>query len=279
MKICAWYMVLGISIYVFPSYADTQDEDAAAAMARALQDPLANIRMLATDNSINFNAGEDDGETNFNFQLQPVYSIDRPDDARVNLLARAVIPILGIEPGVVQPPVVPEPTPGEGNQWGLGDTNLQLFVSPKSESSWKWGLGPQVSIPTHTSDRQKGPGWGIGLAGVVTGNITEQLSFSAIAVHHVGEDDFETSGIQPMLFYNFESVPGLALNYNNMISYNWNATYGNEWNVPVGAALNRTFILANGDALDFGLGFYKMIEHAEGAPDSQIKFAITWIPG
>ena len=58
------------------------DEDAAAAMARALQDPLESIKMLATDNTISFDAGEDEDDTVCNFQLQPVYALDRPDDAR-----------------------------------------------------------------------------------------------------------------------------------------------------------------------------------------------------
>ena len=155
--------------------SDAKAGDAAAAaeaMARALQDPLANLRMIATDNTIGFNAGEDDGETNYNFQLQPVYALDRPDDATTNMIARAVVPIIGIEPGAQQPPIIPDPVEDTGSQWGLGDTNLQFFISPKSDSAWKWGAGPQLSVPTHTNDRLEGPGWGLGLAGILVGNFT-----------------------------------------------------------------------------------------------------------
>ncbi|MEH6552485.1 MAG: hypothetical protein V7744_21120 [Pseudomonadales bacterium] len=255
---------------------ELQADDASAAMARALQDPLASIKMLATDNTIGFNAGDDEGETNYNFQIQPVYSIPRNAEAKTNLIARAVVPIIGLEPGVVQPPIVPEPVPDSGSHWGLGDTTLQLFVSPKSEGNWKWGVGPQVSLATHTSDRTAGPGWGLGVAGVLVGSFTEQISFAAIALHHVGEDDFETTAVQPMLYYNFKSVPGMALSYNNMISYNWQADSGNQWNVPLGLTLSRTWALSGG-GLDLGLGYYKLIEHPEGAPDAQIKFAISWV--
>ncbi|MEH6552320.1 MAG: transporter [Pseudomonadales bacterium] len=215
--------------------AHAQEDDAAAAMARALQDPLASIKMLATDNTIGFNSGDDEGETNYNFQIQPVYSIPRPALAKTNLIARAVIPIIGLEPGTVEPPIGPDPTPSSDSHWGLSDTTLQLYISPKSDNNWKWGLGPQISLPTHTSDRTKGPGWGLGVAGVLVGSFTEQISFAAIAMHHVGEEDnFETTAVQPMLFYNFKSVPGMALSYNNMISYNWQADSGNHWNVPWG---------------------------------------------
>ncbi len=258
----------------------TADEAAAAeAMARALQDPLASIRMLATDNTIGFNSGEDDGDTNYNFQLQPVYALDRPEGAKTNMIARAVIPIIGIEPGAEQPPIIPGPAPDSGSQWGLSDTNLQFFISPKSDSAWKWGAGPQVSIPTHTNDRLQGPGWGVGLAGILVGDFTEQISFAGIAVHHIGEDDFEVTGTHLMLYYNFKSVPGMSLSYNNMISYNWDADSGEEWNVPIGATLGRTFILGNGDGLDLGIGYYRMVEHPEAGPDSQLKFLISWIPG
>ena len=121
-----------IGLCLSPPATVLADDAAAAAeaMARALQDPLANLRMLATDNTIGLNSGEDDGETNYNFQLQPVYSLDRPDDARTNLIARAVIPIIGIEPGAQHPPIIPEPAPDKGSQWGLSDTTLQLFISP-----------------------------------------------------------------------------------------------------------------------------------------------------
>ena len=265
---------LGLISMSCPTFAE---EDAAAAMARALQDPLASIKMLATDNTIGFNSGEDEGETNFNFQLQPVYSIPRPDDAKVNLLARAVIPIIGVEPGTVEPPIGPDPIPDTDSHWGLGDTTLQLFISPRSEGKWKWGVGPQISVPTHTSDRTKGPGWGVGVAGILVGSFTEQISFAAIALHHVGEEDnFESTAIQPMLFYNFKSVPGMVVGYNNVITYNWEAESGDEWNVPLGLTLSRTWAMSGG-GLDLGIGYYELIEHPDGAPDSQVKFSITWI--
>jgi hypothetical protein len=87
-----------------------------------------------------------------------------------------------------------------------------------------------------------------------------------------GEDDGVTN-------YNFKSVPGMTLSYNNMISFNWDADSGDEWNVPIGATLGRTFILGNGHGLDLGIGHYEMLEHPEAGPDNQLKFAITWIPG
>ena len=244
-------------------------------MARALQDPLANIKMLANDNTISFNSGEDEDDTTFNLQLQPVYSIATE---KLNYIPRAVIPIIGVEPGVVEPPLGPNPVPGDGSTWGVSDSIVQLFMSPVSDSSFKWGIGPQVSLKTRTSDRVAGPGWGAGLAAVVVGSFSENLSYSGIISHHWGdEDDFESTTIQPMVFYNFPNIPGMALSYNNSIVYNHNARSGNEWTVPLGLTLSRTWALSGGGGFDLGLGYYRLVESPEGAGDSQLKLALTFI--
>ncbi len=128
-------------------------------MARKLQDPLANIKALMTDNDINFNSGND--ETSYGFQLQPVYAVPFEKQG-FNLVNRAVIPILGMADGG-QKPILGEPTPsGDGYTWGLSDSLLQFFFSPKTEDPWKWGLGPMVSLKTRTDDKLAGPGWGGG---------------------------------------------------------------------------------------------------------------------
>ena len=70
----------------------------AAEMAIKLQNPLATIKAIMTDNAIGFNSGDDKDDTSFGFQLQPVYAIDLPDKG-FTFLPRAVIPIMGLEPG------------------------------------------------------------------------------------------------------------------------------------------------------------------------------------
>ncbi len=251
------------------------EEDAAAAMAKALQDPLASIKMLATDNTIAFDSGEDDGDTNYNFQLQPVYSIS---SERLNYIPRAVIPIIGLEPGAVEPPLGPNPAPDVDSTWGISDTIVQMFISPKTDASVKWGIGPQVALKTRTSDRVAGPGWGAGLAGVVVGNIGTNWSYAGIMMHLWGdEDDFNQTSVQPMLYYNFDAVPGMALSYNNTITYNWEADSGDKWTVPLGLTLSRTWVLSGGTGFDLGVGYYFLVESPEAAPDSQLKFSLTWV--
>ena len=96
--------------------ANAQNEDAAAAMARKAQDPLGNVKALMTDNTIAFDGGPND-DTTYVFQFQPVYAIE--NNTRFNMLARAIIPVIGVEPGVVLPPLGPEPRPDSDNDWSM----------------------------------------------------------------------------------------------------------------------------------------------------------------
>ena len=75
------------------AYAQTDDE-AAREMARKAQDPLGDIRAIMNDNTIGFGASEDDNVI-YNLQLQPVYAIK--NNTKYNMIARAVIPILGLD--------------------------------------------------------------------------------------------------------------------------------------------------------------------------------------
>jgi hypothetical protein len=135
-------------------------------MAKKAQDPLGDVKAIMTDNTIAFDGGQYD-DTSYGFQIQPVYAIE--NNTRFNMILRGIVPVVGVEPGVVLPPLGPGERPGSGSDWGLSDTMVQYILSPKSDSSLKWGIGPQVSLRTRSSDRQAGPGWGGGVAAVVFG--------------------------------------------------------------------------------------------------------------
>ena len=54
-------------------------DDDADAIARSLQDPLANISATITDITFNFGMGGDDKNTGYDFQLQPVHECEAGD--------------------------------------------------------------------------------------------------------------------------------------------------------------------------------------------------------
>jgi len=254
----------------FGVQAQTPEE--LAEFARKAQDPLADVKALMTDNTIGFNGGADESTT-YGFQLQPVYSID--NDTSWNMILRGIVPVVGIEPTVVAPPIGPEPRPPAGSAWGVSDSIVQMFFAPKSDAAWKWGFGPQVSVDTSTSDRVAGAGWGYGLAGVLFGGVGN-VAIGLVGMYHWGEDDFEVGTIQPVVLYNFPNAPGWYLGYNNAITYNPKADSGNKWQVPLGLTFGKTMLLGNGDGLDLSLGAYDLTEKPELGSTWQLKFGISY---
>lgn len=253
--------------------------NAAAEMARKLQNPLANIKAIMTDNAIGFDTGIDKG-TSYAFQFQPVYAIDMPE-LGFTFIPRAVFPIVGLEPGTDVPRVgqdgMPTP-PGSSRVWGLGDSIAQFFFAPYTEKKWKWGVGPQVSFATRTDSRLRGPDWGAGVAAVITGDLTPSLSFAGLLGNHWSFDGkFNTATIQPMFFYNVESIPGAYIGYNAVISADWKASSGNTWTVPLGLSVGRTFDMGDGHGLDLSIGPYYSVVQPEGGPKWQLRFGITWV--
>ena len=256
--------VLGVS--TFPVLADS-----AAEMQKKLQNPLANIKALMTDNAIGFDTGDTD-DTSYGFQIQPVYAIDMPERG-FTMIPRAVIPIMGLEPGTDVPPVG-QPS-GTDNVWGLGDSVVQLFIAPHSDSNWKWGLGPQVSLPTASRTQLEGPQWGGGFAGIVVGALTEKLSFAGIVGNLWGENDFNTMILQPQFYY--EIGPGKSIAYNAVISADWEADSDNRWTVPLGLSYNQTFDMGNGHGFDVMVGPYYNVERPDGAAKWSLRFGLTWL--
>jgi len=252
------------------AYAQS-DDDAAREMARKAQDPLGDIRAIMNDNTIGFGAAEDD-DIIFNLQLQPVYAIK--NNTKYNMIARAVIPILGLEEGTYWPPLGQPPQAG-GSHWGLSDIMLQYFFSPKSEGNWKYGFGPQVSLDTSSSDRQKCPGYGAGIAAVVFGGVGN-WALGSILMQHWGEDDFNAATVQLIAMYNFDSIPGAYMGYNNAININWEANSSNKYTVPLGVTAGRTILLKSGNGLDFSGGIYGMLAQPEDSPDWQLKLGVSY---
>ena len=124
--------------------------------------PLANIKAVMTDTSIAFDTGDDDG-TSYGFQLQHVYAIDFPERGFTFVL-RAVIPILGLEPGT-KTRITGEdgnPIPSDsGSVWGLGDSFLQFFShrTPKVSGNGVLALNSLCQrIRTAISKAQSGGG-------------------------------------------------------------------------------------------------------------------------
>lgn len=245
--------------------------DEACQRLRETQDPLANVSAVMTDNTIAIGTADD--KTSYGFQVQPVHSFEIDQD--LNYIARGIIPIIGVQEGAGLPPLGTEPAGGSGLTWGLGDVIIQNFFVPQTDGAIKFGIGPQVSLRTRTDSAVGGPGWGIGVSAVAFG-FAGDLSYGAILGQHWGESDFSLTMLQPIVFYNTGFLGGSYIGYNNSITYDWSASSGNRWQVPVGVTVGKTFLFDSGEALDLNIGTYWLAEKPTGGADSQIKFGISW---
>ncbi|MGI9329295.1 MAG: hypothetical protein ACR2QB_01145 [Gammaproteobacteria bacterium] len=250
-------------------------------LAAAFQDPLASISAVFSDNTISFDVGPDGDDEAYEFNLQPVYSLNFIDG--VTIIPRAMIPIVGAKPGADLPRfpddgIFDEPQE-KGRQWGLSDIVTQFFVTPTGQEGWTWGAGPMISWKTRTDNDVKGAGGGAGLNGVLVGAIGP-LETSLLVGHLWGFDgDFSVTTLQPMLYYNFESSPGWYVGYNNTASYD-HKTDGNGWTVPLGLSSGKFFAVGErGHAADVGLGVYALPSwgNPRGGADYQLKFNVGWV--
>jgi hypothetical protein len=249
--------------------------DDAAEMARKSQDPLAYISAVMTESDFLFNSGDD--STSYSFQLQPVYAFDFPDKG-FSFIPRGIIPIIGAAPQS-DLPLLGEPRPSGGDTaWGVGDIMVQTFFAPKTNSEWKWGIGPQLSMRTRTDTKVGGPGWGGGISAVLVGNPTPQIS-SAFILNQLWSFDggFSSAGLQPNIFYNFESIPGAYIGYNGMIAADWKARSGDRWTVPIGFIVGRMFSLGGGYGIEAGIGPYWNLVKPDGAADWSVKLTLNFL--
>jgi hypothetical protein len=120
-------------------------------LARAAQNPVANMISLPFQNNTNFGYGPDDDVQNI-LSIQPVGPFPIAPDW--NLITRTILPVIyqpdltlpvKVAPGIVEDVSV-------NGAFGLGDLNETLFFSPARPGKVIWGVGPTFIFPTATDD-------------------------------------------------------------------------------------------------------------------------------
>ena len=281
---------LRLSIYftglVCASGALAEDSaDSAAKLAALLQDPLANISAVMTDNTASFKTGPDHNDEAYEFNIQPVYSINFPE-RNFSVVARAMIPVVGVKAGTDLPRLSDdglalEEGEDKGRQWGVSDIVTQFFFAPMGQEGWKFGGGPMISWRTRTDNDVKGAGGGAGPIGVAVGALGP-IDVAVMGGHLWGFDgDFSTSIVQPMLYYNIEAISGAYVAYNATISYDHKVKGGggNSWTIPLGLTTGRSFDMGGGHGFDLSVGAYGLPGggRPKGGSKYQVKLGLAWI--
>lgn len=240
--------------------------DEAADLAKAAQNPVSDLISLPFQNNTNFNVGPNDKTQNI-LNIQPVAPFKLSVDW--NLITRTILPVI----------YQPELTPGYGSEFGLGDINTTLFLSPAKPGKFMWGAGPILSFPT-ASDRVLGTDkWSAGPAFVgltmkgpwVLGILANNLW------SYAGTDNRpDVSQFLFQYFINYNMPDGWYLTSAPIITANWKADSSNTWTVPFGGGVGKIFRIGK-QPLNASVQCYYNVEKPDNGPDWTLRFQLQFL--
>ena len=145
-------LAIGCSLALSGATSAQEAATDAAALAKAVQNPLATLVTLPLQANYNTGAGPYD-RTLFNLNVQPV--VPFPGE-KWNVIARAILPVNSVPLGATE------------SEFGIGDTTLTLFWSPAKAGSLTWGVGPVFGLPTASNPQVLGSEqWSLGPSAVL----------------------------------------------------------------------------------------------------------------
>lgn len=261
-----------------PAHAESN-----ADLAKAAQNPIANMISLPFQNNTNFDMGPLERTQNI-LNIQPVYPISLGDDW--NLITRTILPLVS-QPGLTGFKLVgdsividPEGQIEEDRTFGLGDTTFTAFFSPKDSGKITWGVGPVVLLPTATDDAIGSDKWGLGASAVVLampGNWVVGSLFSNLwSVGGSGEQDINLFTWQYFINYNIPGSNGLYLTSAPIITANWEAGSDNRWTVPLGGGVGKIFKIGK-QPVNAQASAYYNVEKPEFGPDWQLRLQLQFM--
>ena len=259
--LCGLAFACTTTLYAQDTAAD--DEQAkAAALAKAVLNPVASLISVPLQNNFDWGAGPNDDGFQYKLNVQPVIPITLNEDW--NIISRTILPY------VYQENVI-----GTSSQSGLSDTIQSLFFSPvkPTQGGWIWGAGPVLQIPTATDDLLGEEKWGAGPTAVV---LKQQgpWTYGAL-VNHVwsfagesGRDEVNRTFLQPFVSYTTKKFTSFGLNTESI--YDWQRS---QWTVPVNPFVQQLLKVGQQPiALQLGGRYYA--EGPSGAPEWGLRFQV-----
>ena len=215
-----------------PARAETTSDawqEGDAEIAQELSNPLADLMSIPFQMNYDRDVGPRDDGWKLQTNVQPVIPFHLSEDW--NLISRTIVPVIHQD----------DIFPGAGSQFGLGDTTLSLFLSPKKPTSAgiTWGVGPVLLVPTATDDLLGTKKWGAGPT-VVALTTPGPWTLGMLANHvwsyagDGGRQNVSHTFLQPFAAYTWSSPWTASLQSES--SYNWNTE---NWSVPINAAVSK----------------------------------------
>ena len=255
------------SVCLASGNAIAQDaDDDAAALAKAVQNPIASLVSVPFQWNINLETGPQE-KTQHVLNIQPVLPFELNEN--LNLITRTIVPLIS-QPAFGQ---------GQSREGGLGDIQFSAFFSPKKPGpgGWIWGAGPVLQFNTASDDRLGQGVWGIGptavalkMSGpwVVGGLINNVWSFTEDS----GRADVNKMLIQPFINYNFADKPGRYVTFAPIITANWKAD-DDKWVIPLGMGIGQVMKIGK-QPVNIQASAYYNVERPDNAAKYQLRLQI-----
>jgi len=238
-------------------------DDPDTELLRKIHNPVSDLATLPLRNSFESGVGKDDA-FRYTLSVEPVVALQLTSDWL--LVTRTVLPV------IAQTPLVP----GAGSSFGLGDTQLSLFLSPADEvGGLILGAGPITLLPTATDSAFASQKWGAGPVAVV---LKQTDAWTAgLQVDHIwsfagsGRQSVSTTLVDPFLSHTWPN--GFSLTFETESQYDSKA---HQWTVPLEAGVAQVLPLGR-QTLELDLIGLYYAERAELDPRWGVRFTVNFI--
>ena len=153
------YLCLTCLYTVIPSFTFAQQlteeqaiQKSDANIAYELTNPLSNLQLVTAEWNHNRGLGANQAGTSQTYQISPKFKKDISEDwkviGRIYVNASKIQNVNGV------------------NNAGIGPTQIEGFISPKSDPKTSYGIGPYLQIPGGQSGEFGPAQWGAGIRAV-----------------------------------------------------------------------------------------------------------------
>jgi hypothetical protein len=233
------------------------------ALAKASQNPVADLISVPFQNNTNFNTGPFDRKQDM-LNIEPVIPLHVT--AQWNVISRTILPFES------------QPDPFlDSSADGLGDINQSLFLTPAHPGSLIWGIGPIVTAPTATSTILGTGKWLLGPTAVavtmpghwvIGALVNNQWSIAGDAQRP------SVNAFYSQYFINYNLPDGWYLTSAPIITADWTAAADQRWTVPFGGGAGKLFKIGDQNFSGTAQAYYNVV-HPDDGPDWQLRLQLS----
>jgi hypothetical protein len=232
------------------------------------ENPVADLISVQFQNNLNFGFGPNNAAQN-DLNFQPVIPIHLND--AWNIIARPITPVL------YQPRLAPDLRP----EFGLGNIEPEIFLSPAHPGKLIWGVGPALYLPTATGKTLGVNAWGAG-PGVVGLTIQEPWVVGVVANNVLAwRNGQQVDEMTVQYFINYNLEKGWYLCSQPVITADWRAPTHDKWVVPFGGGVGRLFRVDGLPPINAQLqAFYNAVRPTVGpltGPTWELRFQVSFL--